>query len=1615
MADVLARNKLIDDVTNIVKKQLAQNQHALLQSFIEQYLNLLSYEDLREQTIMDLAGIILSHWHFLQGRENGKSKVRVFNPSYEEYGWQSAHTVIEIAHDDMPFLVDSIRMEINRHGLGVHLIIHVGGMKVRRDEQNNIIEVLPWGAQEKNYATEAPIHIEIDKTTDETFLQELRQNIIRILADVQVTVNDWQAMQARVKDAIRNLEENPPMLDAADIAESKHFLHWLGSNNFTFLGCRDYDLVGEENDKALKMVANSGLGVLRDDTTSLKYRNFSNMTPEALSLMLSPQVLIIAKTNTQSSVHRSVYSDYIGVKRFDTNGKLIGERRFIGLFTSAAYSSSVQSIPYVRLKVSKIMSHPRLPKQSHALKALLNILETFPRDDLFQASVEELQDIAMGVFNIHERNRVRLFLRKDIYGRYVSCFVFIPKKRFNNELRKTIQEILEWNLAGKKAQYDTYFGESVLARIHYIIRIHPQDKVKYNAQKIEQEIISISNSWRDHLYKILLDYYGEEKGIELFECYVNAFPAGYREYSQANVAVSDVKYLQQISMTEPLKLNLYTTESMAANQLNFKIYRKQKTAPLSDVMPILENMGLRVVGEHTFEIKPYDKGSIWINDFNMEYIKETVINLNIIKNKLQQAFAKVWYNEFENDGFNKLILLAELDWREILVLRSLTKYLRQINITYSQNYIEDTFNRHPNIARMLIKLFNMRFDPQNATAAIVDIASMEERLNRELDAVSSLDDDRILRLYLILIKAMTRTNYFQMKDGQFKSYLSFKFIPKLIPQLPNPKPEYEIFVYSSNFEGIHLRCGKIARGGIRWSDRREDFRTEILGLMKAQQVKNAVIVPAGAKGGFVVKNINKKDSREVSLKEVKICYQNFIRGLLDITDNYVNNEIKFPDNMVRYDTEDPYLVVAADKGTATFSDIANEISAEYDFWLSDAFASGGNTGYDHKKMGITARGAWISVARHFKNRNINIHEEDFTVIGIGDMSGDVFGNGMLLSKHIKLVAAFNHQHIFLDPTPDVETSYAERKRLFDLPRSSWNDYNKDLLSKGGGIFCRAEKSIKLSRAVRKLLNTTQEQMIPAELIKVILCAKVDLLWNGGIGTYVKSSQELNNEVGDRTNDAVRISANELQCMVVGEGGNLGFTQSGRVEYALNNGAIYTDFIDNSAGVDCSDKEVNIKILLNDILHQNVLSLSQRNRLLREMTDDIAELVLYDNYRQTQAIELANSQATKQVDLHGRFVSLLEEKNIIDRDLEALPSVEVLLERKANGKGLTTPEISVLISYSKILLQTRLIESDVPEDPWLARYFHTAFPDRLVQRFSKQLAKHRLRREIITTQLSNDLINEVGAVFIYRMYHETGATYTDIVRAYMAARECFDMKTLWNEIQLLDYKIPAATQIKMMLLISKLVRRFSRWLIRQYRCNLDIMALIDRYKNDTQKLIAMLPKIMLDERKDYFVTLRDKLEAEGVPNKLATKVATCDAMFPALEIIDAAHRVKVNLRMLAKIYFELGRQLNLSWLRYEIRKQKNETYWEGLALASIFDDIDNIQSRLALDVIHHDDKIASIPKQIEKWCERHQRLTGRWLKMINNMRSSNIISPVMLFVGLRELTDLAQTCHLEHQK
>lgn len=1594
---------IISKVLIALKSRVPKAQIPLIETFARRYFGASSLNDLAERSIDDLAGALWSQWNFIYQRKPGEVKVRVFNPSLEQDGWQSTHTIIEVSHDDIPFLVDSMRMEINRSGLQIHFAIHFGGTKVKRDAENRITEILPIGVTDAQATTEAPIYFEIDRQIDSTIMEALRVGIERVLGDVRVSVLDWRKMLEKAEQSLQELEQNPPPLDPAEIAESKDFLRWLVNNHFTFLGCRDYKLIGNETNRALQIIPGSGLGVLRDDSISTVSRSYADMPPQARKLALSKNILIIAKTNTKSSVHRDAYTDYIGVKRFNDKGELIGERRFVGLYTSTAYHSSPRYIPFLRHKVAKVIQEFHYPPDSHNGKELVHILETLPRDDLFQATQEELVELTTGILHLQERNQIRLFVRKDAYGRYFSCLVYVPREIFNTELCIAMQEVLMHAFQGLESTFTTYFSDSVLARIHFIIRVNPKLPIEYQVEKIENKLITVARSWTDELKTHLIAQFGEAEALRYYAKYRKSFPASYTEYYLPSTAIDDIKKIEALSNQNPLGMLFYKSGNTG---LRLKLFHFEHTIALSDVLPTLENMGLRILGERPHEIIFRDGKIVWITDFDMVYMKNEEIDIDNLRDNFQDAFANIWYRNAEDDGFNQLVLAAKLSWHEIAVLRAYTKYLRQTGFTFSQSYIEQAVINNANIARDLIDLFKIRFSPEYS--ARPDTHELAKKIEEALDAVNSLDEDRILRRILEVILATLRTNYFQHNpDGSSKSYISFKFDPNAISELPLPRPAYEIFVYSPRVEGVHLRGGKVARGGLRWSDRREDFRTEVLGLMKAQQVKNSVIVPVGAKGGFFPKQLPDGD-RDAIMKEGIYCYTTFIRGLLDITDNIKDGHVVPPPQVVRYDEDDPYLVVAADKGTATFSDIANSISKEYQFWLDDAFASGGSAGYDHKKMGITARGAWESVKRHFRELEIDPDKDDFTTIGIGDMSGDVFGNGMLQSKHIKLIAAFNHMHIFLDPNPNPEKSFEERQRLFNLPRSTWMDYEPNLISPGGGVYNRSAKAIKISPEMKQILQIENDQLTPNELIRALLKAPVDLIWNGGIGTYVKSSGESHTDVGDRSNDAIRIDGNELKARVVGEGGNLGFTQLGRVEYALQGGIIYTDFVDNSAGVDCSDHEVNIKILLNKLIADRTMTLEERNKLLETMTDEVAHLVLRDNYEQTQMLSLEASVAVHTMDLFRRYMSELEKSGRLNRKLEFIPDEKILLERKANGQSLTRPELAILLAYSKMFLKQDILASDVPEDPYFVKHLKMAFPKILCEKYLPQMKEHSLRREIIATQLGKSIADHMGINFIERLQRETGASVAFIMRAYVIAESIYSMDDMWRQIEALDYKVSIATQQKMMLQIYYLIRRATRWILRTHKPDVSIEQAIDDYKQPITELTQHLPTLLSESDRNILETEIQAYIDEGVPADLARKTATCNTLFTSLDIVEATRKYHLPITDVAKTYYSLGTHLELNWLRDQMNAYSMENQWDELARSVFRDDLDRAQRQLSVSVLTtKKPKDKSIDKQIEIWLSTHELIMNRWQNLIAEIKSSNNIGFVTFSVVLRELTDFAQ--------
>lgn len=1599
---------IINKVIAYAKQKMPKNKIAVISKFIQYYYAAVAQEDLMERDIVDLYGAAISHWNFLVDRTGNKEAIRIYNPTFEQHGWQSKHTVIEIATNSFPFLVDSLRIVLNRFGLTVHMIIHPGTIILKRDADNDVINI-EEGSQNHEHEKvklEEPIFVEIDRQTDPSFLKQLKKSISEVFDDVKCAVHDWPEMKEKAETLSEELKLLSSTTISSDLHETQAFLRWIIANHFTFLGSCDFNL--KTND-ILKMDEKSACGLYR------KGKFVPNGipavgTPEGRT-QISPEerLLSIEVYSEASSVHRPTMPYCLSVKRFTPEGKLIGECRFVGHFTSSAYYSAPKAIPFLRRKVDRIMKLSNFYEQSHSGRELINIIETFPRDDLFLASESDLFDVVMGIMHLQERQRVRLFVLRDPFDRYFSCLIYIPKERYNSRLRQRMSQILMHAFNGVKVNFSPRFSESILARVHIIVHLKLGSVApEYDLHAIEEQLIEAERTWQDALHDALLEHFGEAKGVDLNNKYYHAFNAGYCEHYSARTAVYDIEHMEELHDESELGMSFYQPLEQYYNRLCFKLFGMNHPIPLSDVLPILENLGFRVIAEHSHEVTLSEVKKIWINEFDMLLSAIEDLDVDKVRDIFQDAFAKVWIGDAENDGFNRLVLLAKLNWRETSVLRTYAKYFKQIGFTFSQAYIEDTLTTYPKIAKNLIELFHIRFNP-NEKHAVSHYKEKIELINAELDEVKNIDEDRILRQYLFAIKATVRTNFYQLdsETKREKNYISIKLNPSSIPDVPLPHPVFEIFVYSPRVEAVHLRAGKVARGGLRWSDRREDFRTEVLGLMKAQQVKNAVIVPTGAKGGFIPKLLANFKTRDEVMKEVIACYSTFIRGMLDITDNLDGETVVPPIDVVRHDKDDTYLVVAADKGTATFSDIANGIALEYNFWLGDAFASGGSNGYDHKKMGITARGAWESVRRNFREFNKNPDTDIFTATGVGDMSGDVFGNGMLLSSTMKLVAAFNHQHIFIDPNPDVAKSFAERQRLFNLPRSSWEDYNAKLLSEGGGIYSRASKTIKISAQAKSVLDMKKTTVTANELVRAILKAPVDLLWNGGIGTYVKSSKERNADVGDRSNDAVRIDGNELKCKVVAEGGNLGLTQLGRIEYALSGGISFTDFIDNSGGVDCSDKEVNIKILLDAVVGNGDLTQKQRNQLLLDMTDDVALRVLEDNYQQTQAISFAVHRASVTLDEYMRFIIELERVGKLNRGLEFLPDDDELARRKAAGLGLTRPEVAILLSYSKNLLKETILASDIPEEKYLNQYIRMSLPKQLGDKFSSYLDNHRLRREITANYVANMICNKMGATFMKRLYDETGASTVDIIKAFIAAHEIFEMDTFWHYIRKLDATTPAAVQYQMMTDVVRLVRRATRWIVRNRRTGIDIKECITHFKTKVDELYVLLPKLLIGAEIDRFNQTTKELMKQGAPQTLALRVAGAGPMISSLDIIEASSLSHFSIKAVANMYFALGSRLKLDWFRQELGLHPVANSWDALARAACRDDLDRQQRSITASILAQYKNEKDIEVALDSWQAEHQLLVERWMLMVADLKATKKRDYNMFAVALRELLDLVQ--------
>ena len=1586
------QQQMDDNLASYPDSMFTEQQRSEIERMLGFYYRHISTSDLQATSIADLVGAVIAHWQLLRVRKPDTPLVRVYNPNFEEHGWQSPHTIIEIVSEDRVFLVDSLSMGLNRAGLTIHLTIHPTICSVR-DKKGQLQEIKPSG--EKGGVAESLIQFQVEKQLSAEVLQALEEMIVDVIRDVTHANIDWLSMKKRVKTIQRVMEKEKLPIEPERQSEAEAFLQWIDDDHFTFLAYCEFDLVKGKDKPTLKLDKSSQLGLFQESCLNDQQAE-SVMPVEGGAYIAAPDYLIVTKSNAKSTVHRPAYMDFIGIKRFNKQGEVDGLYCLLGLFTSVAYNSPPKDIPLLRQKTREVIRRSGLPQSGHSGKALDNILTTYPRDALFQTPADELETMTMGILGLQERQRTRLFVTRDMFNRFYSCLVYLPRERYSRELGLRIQKVLVNAFHGTEVEFSTLFTESTLARIHLIIH-SPADKVlECTLEELESQVIAATTTWHDEMRVALNEQYGEAVASQYYKEYASAFPSGFREDFYPRTAAADIARIEQARKTGELGLNFYRPILESTGNVHCRLYSAGNPVPLSDAIPILENMGLSVFGERPYRIR-HQSGHIWIHDFSMRYAQGAERLTDESSQLFQEAFLKVWEGELDNDGFNQLVLDAGLKWKEVVLLRAYGRYFKQIKIPYSRPYIIESLTRNADITRLLVDLFNKKFNPAKKSKP-EQIDAILEKIETRLESVVSLDQDRILRSYVNIIQSTLRTNFFQPdENGGAKSYVSFKIDPRQVNGMPLPMPMFEIFVFSSRMEGVHLRGGKVARGGLRWSDRMEDFRTEVLGLMKAQMVKNTVIVPVGSKGGFIVKQSLVGLDREKMMEEVVFCYQTLLKGMLDITDNLKDGAVVPPRQVSRYDEDDPYLVVAADKGTATFSDIANGVAQDYGYWLGDAFASGGSVGYDHKKMGITARGAWESVKRNFRELGVDIQTTDFRVVGIGDMSGDVFGNGMLLSRHIKLVAAFNHMHIFLDPDPDPEASYKERERMFVLPRSSWEDYNKKLISKGGGIFSRSAKSITLSEETKAMVGTKADKMTPTELINLLLKAPVDLVWNGGIGTYIKSELETNEDVGDKANDALRVNGSELRCKVVGEGGNLGVTQLGRIEYSAKGGLIYTDAVDNSAGVDCSDHEVNIKILLGQIVASGDMTKKQRNTLLAKMTDEVSDLVLADNYAQTQSISMVVSEAHERLSEHARFIDFLENEGRLNRGLEFLPSKKVIAERQAAKKGLTKPEVSVLLAYSKMTYFDALIHSDIPDDEFLETELINYFPKVLGERFSKEMCNHQLKREIISTHLTNSIVDHIGPGFGFRVREEVGTNIAGVTRAYLSASKILSTDELWRQIEAMDNQVTTSVQLEMMQMIATLLEQTVIWILRTRQTNLVIRDLVDYFQDEVQTLSDIMPKPLAS--KDRLVLNRQikYYMGAGVPRELAQQVSRMLMLSSALDIVEVAKQRKRDIATAASLYFNLGAALEFHWVRDQIAKLTVQTHWHKMAKTRLIDTLNKHQRDLTSQILVTVKKQKSAKKMIAHWSEDSRFAYDRHLRMIADLKARPSIDFAMLSV------------------
>ena len=1626
-AEPLAADPVVNDLLNrgVDQAELGHppEDRERLAALVRDYYTHVDPADLANRDATDLIGMVTSHRKLAAARLPGEINVAVFTPSVNVNGWSSGHTFVQAVVDDMPFLVDSMTLSLTTEGHDLHLVIHPQ-LVVVRDDAGELTDVLgllsavPPESWPDGAAAEAWISLEINRESDPAELARIEERVSEALQDVSDAVHDWPLMHQTALDLAEQLRAAPPAtVDPAEVAESAEFLDWLADNHFTFLGYREYDL--SDDGDSLVPVRGSSLGILRqasEDSTS-----FRKLAPAVRERAREPHVLVLTKANSRSMVHRSTYLDYVGVKRFDADGVVVGERRFLGLYTGSAYAQPVPMIPVLRRLQEQTAALAGIDPHSHRGKDLLHFIESYPRDDLFQVDVDHLYTMGVAVLGMQERRMVRVFVRQDDYGRFYSIMVYLPRDRYTTTVRLTIQQILMETLHGVSVDYATTVSESVLARLHFTIRVDAEHRDQdVDVPALEARIRAAVRSWDDEFSEALVHEVGEESAAELLRSYGPGMPDSYREAYTARAAVADVRQWDQLA-DGAVAVSLYEPLDAPATQRRFKVFRVGAPVTLLEVLPVLAALDVDVVDEHPYVVRRAGAATAYLYDFGLTVRgHDEVPDFETLAGRFSDAFLAAFNGLIEPDATLGLVTRAGLTWRQSAYVQAWVRYSHQIGSRFSFRSVSQALLTHPKIVRLLVAWFEARFDPAAGSGQpVADEARraasdhLAAQLAEELDKVLNLDTDRILRQLIEIVGAILRTNAFQpvgrraADQSAHKPWLSFKLNPRAISGMPEPRPAYEIWVNSPRTAGVHLRFGAVARGGLRWSDRRDDFRTEVLGLVKAQEVKNAVIVPVGSKGGFVVKQPLVDATREQAVEQGRACYTEFISGLLDITDNLVHGEVVPPPNTVRWDGDDTYLVVAADKGTATFSDLANSISARYGFWLGDAFASGGSAGYDHKAMGITARGAWESVKRHFRELGVNVQTEPFTVVGIGDMSGDVFGNGMLLSEQIKLVAAFDHRHIFLDPDPDPAVSFAERLRLFDLPRSSWADYDPALISAGGGVFARTEKWIPISAAVREVLGLPGdvERLAPPDLLRAILRAPVDLLWNGGIGTYVKGAAETDQQVGDKANDAIRINGGQVRARVVGEGGNLGLTQLGRIEAALAGVRINTDAVDNSAGVDCSDHEVNIKIALDRVVRDGDLTVKQRNALLVEMTDDVAGLVLTDNYEQNVLLGNAREQSALMLPVHARLMRDLEGSAGLDRALEYLPSEADVAKLHAEDRGLTSPEFCTLLAYAKNHLTRQLTESDLDSDPFYSHLLFQYFPAPMVKRYPDAIDSHPLRRQIICTMVANSMINRGGITFAYRAFEETGASAPEVARAYSVSREVFALPAYWAAIEALDNVAPTTAQAALHLEVRRLLDRSTRWFLTTRGGRLDVAAEIERFAGPVQQLAPAMPDMLVGTEAERLQRRTDEFVALGAPAELSRSVAGLLDVFSLLDIVQVASRYNEDPEDVTRLYFNLSERFAVDHLLNEITCLRREDRWDALARSALRSDLYGALAGLTARVMRQTPDGGPPAERIAVWEEANAEGQARARATLAEIVASDTQSLATISVALRVIRTL----------